>query len=100
MSKIITRKEYMANSAALHRAYYLQFATTDTKKQVLFNIGSDRIKNSKDKHFNDIPLSEWDDLSNYAIFNTRLFREINGQISLADKICCLKSAASYIRDNQ
>ena len=96
---MITRKEYMSDSAALHQKYYFQFANKVTIGQVLNSIGKDRIRNSNDKHFNDIPLKEWDDLSNYAIFNTRLFREINGQISLADKMCCLKSVAAHIRDN-
>ena len=36
---MITRKDYMANSAELHHAYYLQFATEATKRFVLEHIG-------------------------------------------------------------
>ena len=96
---MITRKEYLENSKELHLQYYLQFATTDTKKQVLYNIGSDRINNSNDKHFNDIPLSEWDMLSKFVVFNAKLCREVNGQISLSDRVCILKAIAENIRSN-
>ena len=99
MSKIITRREYLENSKELHTAYYLQFATTETKKQVLYNIGSDRIENSGNKYFNDIPLSEWDRLSGFMVFNKTLCMEVNGQVSLSDRVCILKAVAENIRSN-
>ena len=93
----MTREEYLKNSRELHNQYYLQFATTETKKQVLYNIGTDRIKNSGNRHFNDIPLPEWDRLSSFMVFNEKLCREINGQVSLSDRVCILKAVAENIR---
>jgi hypothetical protein len=51
---MITHKEYMANSAELHHAYYLQFATEGTKRFVLERIGMDKLLRSTCPHLNDI----------------------------------------------
>ena len=51
---MITHKEYMANSAELHHAYYLQFATEATKRFVLERIGMDKILRSTCQHLNDV----------------------------------------------
>ena len=51
---MITHKEYMANSAELHHAYYLQFATEETKRFVLEHIGMDKLLHSTCPHLNDI----------------------------------------------
>ena len=51
---MITHKEYMDNSAELHHAYYLQFATEATKRFVLERIGMDMLLRSTCPHLNDI----------------------------------------------
>ena len=51
---MITHKEYMANSAELHHAYYLQFVTEATKRFVLERIGMDKLLRSTCPHLNDI----------------------------------------------
>jgi hypothetical protein len=62
---LITRKDYLAGSAYLHRAYFAQFVTTDTREAVKLAIGLDRLRTSTDAHLNDIPLHEWDALVGY-----------------------------------
>lgn len=44
----------MENPSELHNEYYLQFATAESERFVLSNIGLDRLRTSKDKYFNDI----------------------------------------------
>ncbi len=51
---MITHKEYMANSAELRHAYYLQFATEATKRFVLEHIGMDKLLRSTCPYLNDI----------------------------------------------
>lgn len=51
---MITHKEYMANSAELHPAYYLQFATKATKRFVLERIGMGKLLRSTCPRLNDI----------------------------------------------
>ncbi|RWP84719.1 MAG: hypothetical protein EOR11_19865 [Mesorhizobium sp.] len=73
---MITRKEYMADSTALHHAYYMQFATPATKRLVLSYIGKDRILASTDEHLNDITLAMWDRINESVRLscNTKLLR--------------------------
>lgn len=81
---MITRKEYMANSAELHHAYYLQFATEETKRFVLELIGMDKLLRSTCPHLNDIVKHSnsgagswvWD----YSPCNVTLMREV-GEVS-------------------
>ena len=52
---MITRKDYMADSANLHHSYYLQFATESTYSLIkCFVAGRD---------YNSIPLHQWDHIS-------------------------------------
>lgn len=51
---MITHKEYMGNSSALHQAYYLQFATAATFHFVETHIGVERLRKSTDPYFNDV----------------------------------------------
>jgi len=58
------------------------------------------IKKSKDKHFNDIPLYNWDSMANaFPDSVARKIAEANesGGLSLSDKVVSLKYAAEIIR---
>jgi hypothetical protein len=66
-----TRKQYL-NDEISHSEYYAQFITDTMISNVKNNIGIERIKKSKDEHFNDIPLKEWDALNNFV------FKIVNG----------------------
>ncbi len=51
---MITRQQYMENSAELHHEYYLQFANFRTTQFIQSRIGMKALMSSKDKCFNDI----------------------------------------------
>lgn len=73
---MITRKEYMANSANLHRAYYSQFITEEMEQLIQLHIGLDRLLTSKDEHFNDITdIREWDAMM-YSTYDKRDGRKL------------------------
>ena len=104
---IITHAQYMANSEELHQAYYLQFATENTKRLVLRSIGADKIKASNDPYFNDIPLHQWDALDKgvRATINTKAKRESDNYTkpsgylwSLSDTVCTAKACAREYKE--
>jgi len=68
---MIKRKEYIDGKFS-HREYYSQFITSKMVEQVKNKIGIDRIKSSKDEHFNDIPLKEWDMLSGHYFIGSKM----------------------------
>lgn len=57
---MITRKEYMTDSANLHQAYYAQFITEATRRYVLGNVGMSKLKASTDRHLNDVTVKRYD----------------------------------------
>ena len=77
---MITHKEYMANSAELHHAYYLQFATEETKRFVLERIGMDKLLRSTCQHLNDVVkhsnggAGSW--VGDFSPCNVTLMREV------------------------
>lgn len=92
------------NKKCTHDQYWAQFGK-HVVSIVKHAIGEDRIKKSKDKYFNDIPLREWDRLE--RMVRTIIGREIarsnsstyaNGAlcISLSDCVCTAKAAAAII----
>ena len=82
--KKITRKEYMENSGELFSDYYGQFITHATEMFILNHIGLEKLKTSKDEHFNDIikhsrgGAGDW--VWDYTPFNLELAREL-GEVS-------------------
>lgn len=99
----MTRKEYLelSGTVAFHM-YYGQFVTPYVAGVVRRHIGEDRIKASKDVHFNDIPLPLWDrlvPLVRHVI--ARRNEEINGTraVSICECVCTLKTAAHIIRNS-
>lgn len=88
------------NNKISHNKYYEQFGK-HLINLVSLRIGLKRIQNSKCKHFNDIPLKEWDMLE-ISVRNQvgLMLREANGKaagVSLSDCVCVAKSAARIIR---
>lgn len=106
MADIITRETYMQDSEKLHDEYYEQFVNSSTIRQVQMRFG-DRIIKSKDEHFNDIPLNQWDaligwpfgDRGTYLSHNKDRLEEANGSRAYAcsDMICIAKAAARMIK---
>ncbi len=107
MKTLITRSQYMNTlprygteaSLAHHRAYYAQFVTDATKRVVLDYIGEARIKASKDRHFNDIPLVEWDCVARGGMPRAVGFKDVGDWPSLAGEVCIAKEAAAQIRES-
>ena len=104
-NKLITYAEYMQNSSELHHAYYLQFATVETKKYILASLKIDDIKKALDAgdvHLNDIEIPYnnmsrggkwwWDD----APINTILLKESGGCNSLSTHTCVAKAMAEEL----
>lgn len=54
-----TRADYNSGKVS-HREYYRQFVDEALKQGLLRGMGLEEIINSKDAHFNDIPLYVWD----------------------------------------
>lgn len=86
MSTQYTRKDYV-NKTCTHREYYSQFVTPFIISMVIGRIGADRIINSKDVHFNDIPLQEWNRLHGFI-----------GKPSLCESVCAAKEAAQQYKE--
>lgn len=103
----MTRKEYLdfsrtGDSFAAFHLYYGQFVTPYVKELVRERIGEDRIRASKDVHFNDIPLKLWDELIPCVRHGISVRNEdINGTrcVSMCECVCTLKTAAHIIRNS-
>jgi hypothetical protein len=115
-----TRKEMM-NGTVSYREYMAQFVDDGVIGYVLRGIGRKAILNSKDEHFNDIPLAKWDALCGVLFFgsqisgklsfpNSRLIglanlttyadgRSYSPCISPSDGIGVLKAAARKIKED-
>ena len=100
-----TRRDYMANKVD-YKDYMSQFVTAHEIGRVKHLFG-DRINNSTDEHFNDIPLRQWDSAAGFALSeeSTYAMGRSNATttqggirtISLGDKVAILKAAARQIR---
>ncbi len=55
-------------------------------------------EHSKDPHFNDIPLRQWDAQHNWVLANARSHFSGKFSWSLSDSVCCLKAIAQRERD--
>lgn len=95
-----TRSDYMSGKCS-HATYYAQFVNANVLCIVAQRIGKDRIKNSKDEHFNDIPLHEWDALHSAVLAARNRFPHGDACfVSLGNSVCIAKEAARQIRANQ
>ncbi len=90
-----SRAEYLEGRCT-HREYYGQFVTEEVKREVARSIGIDKLKASRDQHFNDVPLSHWDNLSHSN--KSLLSIPENGTrfYSLCGGVCILKEAARQL----
>lgn len=95
---IYTRAEYMRDSQndngtlTAHRRYFGQFVNGQTIARVVSAIGADRLLASKDRHFNDIPLSEWDRLVP-NLPGSGGFAKAGDYYTLGNGVCLAKEAA-------
>lgn len=100
-----TRADYMAAASgfdegtrvAAHRRYFAQFVTPGVKAAVARHISIARIAASKDPHYNDIPLREWDAVYTAWPFEVAsLMKEAGEYLTPAGAVCILKEAARQL----
>jgi len=99
---MFSRQDYL-NGRCTHREYYAQFVTDYVKMVVRDKIGIDRIMQSKDDRFSDIPMKEWDRLS--LLFRKHVdyvSKEVGSKMgwSLGIGVCMLKEAARQIKEEE
>lgn len=93
-----TRKEYL-NGECTHREFWGQFVDESVKRSVSGYIGVDLIKNSTDEHFNDIPLSCWDNVGRLLRLPIS-FASIGDYCTLSGLVCIGKEAARQIKESE
>ena len=101
----MTRKEYLdsplENKKDAHRQYYAQFVGPHIISMVKNRFGVTTLKACEDqRYFNDIPLQQWDSLSQALIpvpfgLNTAM-REAGDYPTQAGLVCILKEAARQL----
>jgi len=86
------------NKTCTHDEYFGQFVCDRISDYVQRVIGIDRIRESSNPHFNDIPLKEWDEMHHAMLLFTTEWRK-QGLIgnSLADSVCLAKACAKKLR---
>ncbi len=89
------RKQYISGEVS-HVEYYGQFVTAGTIAYVMQMIGRDAIINSRDPHFNDIPLANWDRIVARAPGSGK-FADAGDYYTKAGGVCMLKEAARQIK---
>jgi len=93
---MITRKDYLEGRAT-HSEYYGQFVAAS--HFALLNQFHEKIKNSTEKYFNDIPLSFWDWLALPApTYTERKMKEAGDYVTRAGAVCVIKEAARQLKE--
>lgn len=97
----MTRKQYMSNHCHAYRAYYAQFVTPAVRNSVRLCFGMERLVRCSDQeNFNNIPLAQWDMLSDAVIRYRRLpvqmMRDAGETLSIAVAGCILREAARQL----
>jgi hypothetical protein len=99
-ANLFTHAQYMSSpNPESHRRYFAQFVNKSVKLYVISRIGLKTILESKDEHFNDICLKQWDNLT-YFLPNIQeiRFKTVGDFNSLSNGVCILKEAAKQIKE--
>jgi hypothetical protein len=103
---MITRKEYMADSANLHQAYYLETALMAglTGNSLPVSVAKIREALQVDRNLNNIPLQRWDACVSpwvrSAIAQVNIQKEGHCASSLSDGVCALKALARHLAERE
>jgi len=94
---MISREDYIEGKAT-HQAYYGQFVNAGYKSRVLSRIGLSQLVASRDPHFNDIPLAEWEKIASWGglASTTSKMEQCGDYLTIAGHICILKEAARQL----
>lgn len=100
-----------SNGECSHNDFYGQFVTHQMKCVVISKIGHSAVVNSKDPHFNDIPLKQWDALSSAMcqLLDSYKWKRLHNTTyeerdkwkfiwSLCSGVCIAKQAARMIKE--
>lgn len=102
--KVITRREYMTDSARLFQAYYLQFSVIKSLRDFVESVYTKdeiRMFYSEDKYLNNLPRNKNTSFDNWTRQNSREIATVNKKIgngavySLCDGTCAIKA---YMRE--
>ena len=92
------RNDYMQGKIT-HRQYYSQFVNDNVKQMIIDKIGKDKLLNSEDEYFNDIPLYLWDNIGLPCGIND-LLKQAGDFYTLAGQVCILKEAGRQIKESE
>lgn len=96
---MISRQDYI-DGKFTHREYYGQFVNDTIKARLLNYISKNQLLESKDPHFNDIPLWMWDRIDNNYLGLTQAMRIAGDYITKAGFVCIFKEAARQIVESE
>jgi hypothetical protein len=86
----VKRKQYLSNELT-HAEFYLWLGSAIGATADDLPVSVDRLRSSKDEHFNDIPLHKWD-MRDLRI-RDKAFQSGMRLWSLSDTVCVLKAIA-------
>lgn len=103
VTKLITRKEYMADSANLHQAYFLELAQYAGMNESSLPVSLEKIREAlkTDKNMNNIPLGMWDARAygwKQRVAQVNIAKEGACVSSLSDCVCALKALARHLAE--
>lgn len=86
----------------VHHQYYLQFSSPALERLVLDTFGFNRLKEAyaTDRHFNNIPLKQWDNLLPVfkKMVDMQKIKSLGEGLSLSTCVCVLKNIAQVLVD--
>ncbi len=91
-----TRSQYLAWECN-HDQYYGQYCTKDRINKVRLSIGLDTILLSKDPHFNDIRLSNWDFIQFDKSTLSKEMEQQGDSLTRSGIVCIGKECARIIK---
>jgi hypothetical protein len=97
MIRLFMRTDY-TSGACTHQEYYAQFVTPYIKEQLALRMKLPKILNSKCKHFNDVPLWQWDRCALIASVADKKLDACEDFPTHAGRVCILKEAARQLRE--
>lgn len=95
---MFTNQQFVNNECS-QSEYYSQFITDNVRRLVIAMIGRDRIINSIDPNFNDIPLYVWDRLYQFMYYSigSKFIQEYGEFWSIGFAVGIAKEAAHQIK---
>ena len=92
-----TKKDRLEGRCS-HREFFAQFVDQAIIQLVHNLVGTGRVMSSKDEWFRDIHAKKWRSIARF-VPATPIFRANgSGGVSISDRVCVLKEAASQIRE--